>query len=207
MNTARVLRHRDAAAQRQGADRRRPRRHGQSPYLQLAARSSTIRLPTPSRHRLDAGDEHGRYRHGDAVAQRQGADRRRHEQRATISAAPSCTTRLATPSRLSSTPVMNTRVRATATLLPNGKVLIAGGSLNMGRGTFRQHRAVRSGYQHLRGLDADDEHRASERHGDAAAQRQGADRRRRWLLCVRNQQHGAVHSVREHRRARAESIS
>ena len=76
-----------------------------------------------------------------------------------------------------STPAMNARRLPSATAAtppPNGKVFIAGGSGSSSTELYTP------GYQHFRrrSFDADDERRAFRRHGDAAAQRPGSNRRR-----------------------------
>ena len=65
----------------------------------------------------------------------------------------------------------------TATLLPNGKVLVAGGLDNSGRSS--QRGTVRSGERDL-DCHRQPHHRTRSSHGDVAAQRQGAGRRRSW---------------------------
>ena len=63
----------------------------------------------------------------------------------------------------------------TATLLPNGKVLVAGGRLHWR--LSRERGTLRSGERDLDG-HRQPRHRTRFSHGDVAAQRQGARRRR-----------------------------
>ena len=65
----------------------------------------------------------------------------------------------------------------TATLLPNGKVLVAGGLDSIGHS--RERGTLRSGERDLDG-HRQPRHRTLLSHGDVAAQRQGARRRRSW---------------------------
>ncbi len=102
-------------------------------------------------------------------------------------------------------PSMNSvREDATATLLPNGRVLIAGGYDNSGN-ALASTESVRPGRQQFRARFGDwrsahDERGASACHRDAAAQRHGPDRRGVWPARG-NQQHGTVRSGRQQFRA------
>ena len=117
------------------------------------------------------------FSHGDVAAQRQGARRRRIAiSNNTLASAelydPASGTWSATGS------LATARYRHTATLLPNGKVLVAGGFGSSSVTSFRERGTLRSGERDLDG-HRQPRHRTLLSHGDVAAQRQGA-RGGRW---------------------------
>ena len=79
----------------------------------------------------------------------------------------------------------------TATLLPNGKVLVAGGARRAHRS--RERGTLRSGERDLDG-HRQPRHRTLRSHGDVAAQRQGARRRRMRQLIRRSRERGTLRS-------------
>ena len=112
--------------------------------------------------------------HGDVAAQRQGARRRRCQDAAALSRARNSTIRRAGPGRPPAASPPHA-LRHTATLLPNGKVLVAGGYDSSGYLASAELYDPASGTWTATGSLATA--RATS-HGDVAAQRQGARRRR-----------------------------
>ena len=159
--------HGDVAAQRQGARRRR-----------LTAAASRERGTLRSGERDLDGHRQPRHRtlysHGDVAAQRQGARRRRFNGAAALSRARNSTIRRAGPGRRPAASPPHAIVH-TATLLPNGKVLVAGGYCNFSRLASAELYDPASGTWTATGSLATARCTA---HGDVAAQRQGARRRR-----------------------------